>query len=180
MKKNIIPFKHKEYRQIEVIPIHKIAREVFGNLEEDVGIPEDKSEGGFELIDYSAVFYKTIAKKPMPEKRGGKFIQIRNEEAEYLVLSPSVLSSFHANIVERFCLLKGIDGSYTTKRKDRFEIHDPEWHIIGGGKWSIDDAEKRLVLSDNSGVYGKFDEKGLRKKILDTGKLIGYEVKIIG
>lgn len=184
MKKNIIPFKPKEVKLIKPFPVHDIAKMVFGNYD----IPEEdesqveRPKGAFELIDYSTVFYKTIAKKPMPEKRGGKFIQIRNEEkkTEYLVLSPSELSSFHANIVERFCLLKGIEGVYTTKKMDRYEIQDPEWVIVGGGKWSIDDNEKRLVLFDNSGVYGKFDAKGLRKKILDTGKLPGYEITIIG
>ena len=185
MEKKIIPFTPKECKQIKPIPVHDIAEEVFGDFDtpEEGQISQDEQyRGGFELIDYSFFYYKTIAKKPIPEKRGGKFIQIRNEErkTEYLVFSPSELSSFHANIVERFCFLKGIEGVYTTKKMDRYEIQDPEWLIIGGGKWSMDDNEKRLVLFDNSGVYGRFDSNGLRKKILDTGKLQGYEVKIIG
>ncbi|MBI4690037.1 MAG: hypothetical protein HY754_07190 [Nitrospirae bacterium] len=157
---------------------------VFGNhdIPEEDESQVERPSGAFELIDYSTIFYKTIAKKPMPEKRWGKFIQIKNEgnDTEYLILSPKELSVFHANIVERFCLMKKIAGDYTTRRKDRFEIHDPEWHIVGGGKWAIDDNEKRLVLFDDSGVYGKFDSKGLRKKIMDTDKFLDYEVKIIG
>lgn len=193
----MIPFKpKKKSKPIEVVPVSEIAKKVFSEAEEipenpfvdvasifDELIAKERMQHmKLEIIDYSETYYKTIAKKPMTEKRGGKFVQLRNaeKEAEYLVFSPSELSSFHANIIERFCLLKGIDGAYTTVKKDRFEIHDSEWHIVGGGKWTIDDNEKRLILFDNSGVYGKFDSKGLRKKILDSGKLQGYEVKLIG
>ena len=135
----------------------------------------------FVLIDYSEVYYKTIAKKPMPVKRGGKFIQIINEgnDAEYLAFSPGELSSFHANIVERFCL-KGIEGSYTTKKRDRFEIRDPEWIIVGGGMWTISDDERRLDLFDQSKVYGKFDPVGLKKKLLSVETLSGYKIQIDG
>ena len=96
------------------------------------------------------------------------------------MLSPAGLSSFHANIAERFCLLQGIEGEYTTKKMDKYEIYDPEWIIIGGGKWVIDEKEKQLYLFAESLTYGKFDSRGLRKKILADGKLAGYEVKISG
>jgi hypothetical protein len=132
----------------------------------------------FKIIDYSDIYFKTISKTDVPSKRGGNFIQIMDEDTEYLVLSPAGLSSFHANIAERFCLLKGIEGAYTTKRMDKYEIYDPEWIIIGGGKWVIDEKEKRFHLFAESGTYGKFDSRGLRKKILATERLVGYEVKI--
>jgi len=132
----------------------------------------------FKIIDYSDIYFKTISKADVPSNRGGKFIQIRNEDAEYLVLSPEGLSSFHANIVGRFCLLNGIEGKYTTKKMDKYEIHDPEWIIVGGGKWVIGEKEKRFHLFAESLAYGKFDLHGLRKKILSTEKLAGFQVKI--
>lgn len=135
----------------------------------------------FKMIDYSDIYYKSIVKKPMPLNRGGKFVQLRDEDKsiEYVVLSPGELSSFHANIIERFCLTNDIPGSYTTARKDRFEIHDGDWIIVGGGKWTIDMEKKRLVLFDQSGVYGKFDSKNLRAK-MTISKFYGYKIIIHG
>ncbi len=132
----------------------------------------------FILIDYSKVYYETITKTTVPSMRGGRFVQIRDEAAEYLVLSPKGLSSFHANIVERFCLLQGLEGKYTSKRMDKYEILDSGWDIIGGGKWFVNDEEKWFHLFDKSGVYGKFDPVGLRHGILVSGKYKGYDIKI--
>jgi len=132
----------------------------------------------FLLFDYSKVYYETISKTTVPSERGGKFIQIRNEDKEYLVLSPKELSSFHANIVERFCLLKGLEGEYTTKRMDKFEISDPDWDIIGGGKWFVNDKKKWLHLFDVSGVYGKFDHVDLWENLLVSEQFKEYEIRI--
>jgi hypothetical protein len=58
----------------------------------------------FKFVDYSATYFTTIAKKPIPSNRSGKFVQIINRSTsdEYLVLSPKELSVYHANIVEWF------------------------------------------------------------------------------
>lgn len=124
----------------------------------------------FHFIDYSSVYFTTIAKKPTPSQRGGKFVQIINHSTkdEYLVLSPKELSIYHANIVERFCMLNGnIPGSYNTK-KDFFEIQDPDWEVIGGGVWAIDEENKSLTLGGESKMYGTFHGSNLQKKFLDA------------
>jgi hypothetical protein len=121
----------------------------------------------FKFIDYSATYFTTIAKKPIPSKRGGKFVQIINHATndEYLVLSPKELSVYHANIVERFCLLNGnIPGSHNAK-KDFFEIQNTDWQVIGGGFWSIDEKTKTLTLGGESKMYGAFDRFNVKSKI---------------
>lgn len=136
----------------------------------------------FTFIDYSALYFSAVAKQPMPLKRGGKFIQIINHSTsdEYLVLSPRELSVYHANIIERFCALQGaIQGSYNAK-KDYFEIHDPDWKVIGGGMWAIDDEARTLTLGGESQMYGAFDEVGLKQKIQMDAGLSGYTVFIGG
>jgi len=35
----------------------------------------------FKFIDYSAMYFTTITKKPIPTKRGGKFDQIINQSS---------------------------------------------------------------------------------------------------
>ena len=113
----------------------------------------------------------------MPEKRTGKFVQMRRGDTEYIVFSPRGFDSFHANIVERFCVEEGIKGSYDSKRK-RFVIHGSSWVIVGGGKFDVDRAKKSVRLYDNSMAYGRFEKKGLKEKIVQIEEFKGYEVSI--
>lgn len=129
------------------------------------------------LIDYSELYYSNVAKTAVPEKRKGKFIQIRNRKTDYLVFSPTEFSPYHTNIVERFCLDRGIAGSCGGERKS-FDIHDPDWTIAGGGKFEIDKAKKYVRLYDDSLAYGRFDTEGLKERIGQIDELSGYEVRI--
>ncbi len=129
------------------------------------------------FIDYTRLYYRTIAKTVVPPVISGKFVQIRNEYTEYLVFSPKELTKYHANIVERFCLDKGIEGSHDSERK-RYDIHDTAWIIVGGGKFEIDEARKTVRLYDDSMAYGKFDPWGLREKVLSLPDFSGFTVLV--
>ncbi len=129
------------------------------------------------FIDYSELYYQHTAETAVPEKRNGKFVQIRNNDNEYLVFSPKELAPFHSDIVKRFCMEKGIGGAFDDERK-RFIISDPAWTVIGGGKFELDTVKKRLRLYDNSMAYGKFDAKGLAGEMLRIRQLDGYDVMI--
>jgi len=132
----------------------------------------------FRVIDYSDIYYGTITKEPKPHRRAGKFIQLLHEDTEYIVLSPSRLSPFHANILERFCRTKGISGRYRTRKMDNFEVTDPDLEVAGGGLWEMDDEEKTLTLSGSSAVYGTFDRNGLKERLKSTGSLRNYRILI--
>ncbi len=131
----------------------------------------------FILKDYSKAYFKTTAKKDIPQKRTGKFIQTRKADTEYLVLAPKELKVYHANIVERFFMENGIKGKYN-KKHDYYKIDDPDWEIVGGGTWKINEKDKTLLLSGSSKVYGKFDRRGIREKILGVKGFSDYEIKI--
>jgi len=131
-----------------------------------------------ELIDYTQLYYAAIAKTDVPPVIEGKFVQIRNESMEYLVLSPKEFTKYHANIVERFCLDRGIEGSYDPERK-RYDINDQEWIIVGGGKFEIDAIKKTIRLYDDSMAYGKFDTRGLPEKINSIPAYSGYAVVLV-
>ncbi|NOZ25565.1 MAG: hypothetical protein GXO94_05690 [Nitrospirae bacterium] len=131
-----------------------------------------------EFTDFSDVYYGTISRETKPGKRKGKFVQLRNENTEHIVLSPIQLSPFHANIIERFCLANGIRGRYTGDKMERFVIEHPGWKVIGGGHWEMDDGEKRLVLGGASYVYGRFDGSGLSERLGTVDALNGYSVVI--
>jgi hypothetical protein len=128
-----------------------------------------------ELIDYTQLYYTAIAKTDVPPVIIGKFVQIRNESLEYLVLSPKEFTKYHANIVERFCLDEGLEGGYDPDRK-RYDIYDQEWDIVGGGKFEIDTTKQTIRFYDDSMAYGKFDSRGLPEKVSSLPAFSGFAV----
>ncbi len=131
----------------------------------------------FLILDYSDFFYRKKAGIKKPKKRVGKFVQIKHKDTEYLVFSPKEYTRYHADLVQKFCQEKGIDGSYNEQIK-RYDIHDTSWQITGGGKFEIDDEKRCLRLYDNSMAYGRFDSRGLKKNILADQKMAGYKIRI--
>jgi len=127
--------------------------------------------------NYSRKYYRGIGES-LPDKNEGKFVQVVNDSSEeYLVFSPKEDCRYHADIVEQFCAERGIPGVHNNIHK-RFDIHDPEWAVVGGGKFAIDRGKKQLRLYDDSMAYGKFNGKGLKEKILSFSAFSGYNVRV--
>jgi len=131
----------------------------------------------FILIDYTPFYYTSLAGTPVPAVVIGKFVQIRNGNTLYLVLSPKEFTKYHANIVERFCMDKCIEGRYDVKR-EKFTITDHEWQIVGGGKFELDANKKAIKLYDNSIAYGKFDTTGLKEMLGALPEFSGYTISV--
>jgi hypothetical protein len=129
------------------------------------------------FVDYTPPFFTAMAKTPVPPVVGGKFVQIKNEETEYLVFSPKEFTKYHAGIVERFCLDKGMEGGYDSERK-RFDIFDRAWIVSGGGKFELDRGRMTVRLYDESMAYGKFDRTGMAEKVLSLPEFAGFTVLI--
>jgi hypothetical protein len=127
-------------------------------------------------IDYARIYYKEH-KKRFPKNYTGKFVQMRNNSKEYLVFSPREFTRYHADIIERFCMDREIPGMYDKKNKC-FDIIDLAWSVIGGGKFEIDKKKKYLKLYDNSMVYGRYDRRGIKEKILSIEEFSDYEVDV--
>jgi hypothetical protein len=125
------------------------------------------------LIEYSEVYYSREAAIPVPARRSGKFVQIRNETTEYLVLAPKEFAPYHADIVERFCRGRGLRGARNGEGK-RFDIREPGWAVVGGGKFELDSEKKYIRFYDDSMAYGKFDSRGLKGKILSVAELSDF------
>lgn len=130
------------------------------------------------LIDYTPLYYRAVAPSlTIPPLTTGKFVQIRNGNTLTVVLSPKELTKYHANIIERFCMDKGLEGSYDSRR-EKFIIHDRAWQIVGGGKFERDDDKKAIKLYDNSMAYGKFDVSGLKETLSAIPEFSGYTIMI--
>lgn len=131
----------------------------------------------FFFIDYSSDFYKQKKKKAIPPKRPGKFIQIRQPDEEYLVLSPKESCVYHAEIADRFFTEKGINGRYNEKG-DCYEISEPGWEITGGGLWSLDEHEKTIHFFGSSQSYGRYDRRGLKDRLHSLKHFFDYKIII--
>ncbi len=129
------------------------------------------------FLDYSKLYYAEVAKTAVPPVTQGKFVQIRNVSTFYLVFSPLEFTKYHANIVERFCLEKGIEGSFDPEKK-RYDIHDRAWKIMGGGKFDLDTNKKAIKFYDNSMAYGRFNESLLVEMISALPVFSGFTVLI--
>ena len=129
----------------------------------------------FTWIDYSETYYRVICKAPVPSRREGKFVQLDNDETEYVVLSPRGLSVFHANIVERFCVLHEIRGHYNAQF-NLFTIDDSDIDIVGGGFWEIDEMKRLLYMFGTSQAYGSFRVTNLKEKVLGVCDMANYEI----
>jgi len=128
-------------------------------------------------INYAETYFPDTVRTDVPDQYAGKFVQIRKGNAEYIIFSPKEFTRFHADIIERFCTDHKIPGVYNSQSKV-FDILDPDWFVAGGGKFEIDRKKKVLRLYDDSMAYGKFDKKGLKKKILSLSGFSEYTVKI--
>jgi hypothetical protein len=129
------------------------------------------------FIDYTPFYYTSLAGTPVPPVMTGKFVQIRNGNTLYLVLSPKDFTKYHANIIERFCMDKCIEGNYENEGT-RFIIADTEWKVRGGGKFERDMNNKTIKFYDDSMAYGKFEKAGLREHLHSLPEFSGYLVTI--
>ena len=112
------------------------------------------------LVDWSHDYFATMLKGAVPELRGGKFVQIRWGDTEYIVLAPKGLADYHAQIVERFAALRGIVGMMNGTDM-HYELYEEDWTVVGGGAWNMDEARKELSLGSESKAYGRFDGRHL-------------------
>lgn len=113
----------------------------------------------------------------VPEQWDGKFVQVRRDNDEYLLFSPKGFTPYHADIVKKFSIEKGLAGTFS-KPKMRFDIEEPGWEVTGGGKYMINRRVMTLRLYDNSMAYGRFDTKDLKERIHMIQELSEYTVTI--
>lgn len=106
------------------------------------------------IIDYSREFFSDdVPNKNKTVKRSGKFVVLQNSNEQWIVFAPKEMVTFHAQIVERFFLSRGVVGDYNSKR-DSYRIISDDWYIDGGGFWEIDSETDSLILSGSSAAYG--------------------------
>ena len=128
----------------------------------------------FRIVDFSPFLYPD----GVPAARQGKFLHLVEDGGnELLVLSPYELSRFHAQILERYCTLNGIEGRFVRK-PDFYEATGPDVEVVGGGHWKLDEAEYRLELFGESKIYGRFGAAGLEDKVRTLPEYAKYKVVI--
>lgn len=93
----------------------------------------------------------------------GKFLQLVWRGVEYLVFASATLHRYHNQILARFCEEHGIPHRWLSEA--RLEVDSTQLTVLGGGRFRADGVQRRLVLWDNSQVYGRFAERGLPTRI---------------
>ena len=93
----------------------------------------------------------------------GKFLQLSWQGRDYLLFAPSAVHRYHNQILGQFCEDKGISHRWATE--ESLEVTDPDLTVTGGGRFRVNHSRQTLELWDDSQIYGRFVERGLREKI---------------
>lgn len=131
------------------------------------------SEATATVISYIAT--ETI-NDPTAEKIQCKFVVIDAPEDQLLVVVGEYERfPFHAHIVQRYCLDRGIpvqsgDGG------ENAEIGDRDHSVKGGGWLEINIPQKTLRWYGASKAYGKFAPESIEQISLDSGLWEGYNL----
>jgi hypothetical protein len=131
------------------------------------------------FVDYCPLYFTELREQPVPSHREGKFVLLRNAATRYAVFSPRQLSTYHANIVERFLWGQGIPGRYNAKH-DVFTFDAPDWHVEGGAHWERDDDKGVLRLYGGSRAYGGLDLAPLAAALRDIPDLRDVKIFVEG
>jgi hypothetical protein len=106
-----------------------------------------------------------------------KFVLIRTEHRIHLVVGPTNLFRYHANLVDGFCRRHDIPAS-KARGAHQVEIYDRAVRVLGGGHVSVDPETRRIRFYGRSTAYGSFDVDTV-SSILKRGCFFaGYSVLI--
>ena len=97
----------------------------------------------------------------------GKFVQISWKGSPWLLLASKDQHAFHNQIIAHFLSEQHIPFHW--KSPELLEFDYGEMTILGGGKFLLDWQAGSLLLSDNSMVYGRFDEAVLKQDLQQVG-----------
>jgi hypothetical protein len=121
--------------------------------------------------------YPTLeAMRHLNEVRG-KFVQLNWKGEPWLLFAARDQHGFHNQIVAHF--MSDLHLPYHWQSPEILNFDQPGLQIVGGGKFWLNWREKQLILSDNSMVYGRFKEAGVKEALLSGGlPWAGFEIEI--
>ena len=108
--------------------------------------------------------YSTAAPE---EECSGKFLQFVWRGKEYLLFAQTEICRYHNQALGRFLKENGIAHHWASD--EALEIGDEDLSVVGGGRFRALPRVKRLELWDDSHAYGRFEARGLARKIAASG-----------
>lgn len=107
--------------------------------------------------------YPTIEAMHHLDEVRGKFVQLNWKGEHWLLFASKDQHQFHNQIVAHFMTDQHLPHHWQSPEVLNFE--QPALQIAGGGKFRLNWQDKQLVLSDNSMVYGRFHEEGIKESL---------------
>ena len=111
--------------------------------------------------------YPTLEAMRHLEEVRGKFVQIRWKGEPWLLFASKDQHAFHNQIVAHFMSEQHLPFHWQSPEILYFE--QPDFEILGGGKFLLDWPAKQLKLHADSMVYGRFHEEGLIESLNENG-----------
>ena len=128
------------------------------------------------IEDYTPVYFETIKRQPTPLVYEGKFVHVAGPREEFLLLAPTQMCKYHAQIVAHFSSLR--DDVRFVLASDDGHFKTPGWSTRGGGRFRLDRAGRHLWLWGASKAYGAFEGGAIREELRTVTDLEGYEVRV--
>lgn len=97
----------------------------------------------------------------------GKFLQLRWQGVEHLILADGRIHGYHNQILAAFAAEQGLSHRWITA--DQLKLQHPDLEVLGGGRFRLDREAGTLELWDDSQAYGRFREQGLAERIAAAG-----------
>ena len=112
-----------------------------------------------------------------PLRLSCKFVVVKHDEILHLVIGCISEYPYHANLLDRFCAIRGIASSWI-KKPDYVEIYDDSVEIRGGGHIVLDMEKETALFSGYSTAYGCYEPSDIRLVTDCHDFFSGYQVEI--
>ena len=112
------------------------------------------------------------------ERSKGKFVQVRHQEfGEFIIFAPPSLCTFHAQIMELFCLQQRPAWAFEiNEKRDDGALYEENAEIVGGGHFEVYENKKRLNLSGASLAFGDYEPYLLDQKLQNIPRFDGFRI----
>lgn len=132
------------------------------------------------MTDLSYLFVNLLPEARKEESHDNqicKFIIVRQNGLCCLVAGRVEEYPYHANLVYRFCVERGIPSRWERK-PDLLTVFDEETEIQGGGWMEINQSDRSLRIYGHSKAYGRFPANEVNRIIITDSFFEPFSVTV--
>lgn len=124
-----------------------------------------------------SVFLYAAMDRPVGAHRG-KFVAVESPSGLHVLLGPASRFTYHADIVEHFCIIGDGPANYRWDgAHQRVILPAPNWKVLGGGRYALNPEARHLRVWGESMAYGPTPLPPVARKLRQAQRFSGWEVQ---